>query len=149
MGPQGPPGATGPQGPVGTANVQYSSWFSPSAWIADPNGSDFYFDTMASGITQSIIDSGVVLAYVKIAGDSVLVRPLPAIPTAQGIEAWDYVIPAVGKIRFTYVNNATMIPSTSNKFRYVIIPGGVKLGKRAVIDYRDYGALKHYYRIPD
>jgi len=129
-GADGADGATGPQGPkgdTGTANVIYSDWFSPSSWIG--SGSKYaYFDKSASDIKQSIIDKGVILAYVKLAGDGGVMRPLPTLSSSTAM--WNYLIPSVGKIRFDVrkTSGATISPSTSNEFRYIIIPGGKSVG---------------------
>ncbi|TAK55573.1 MAG: hypothetical protein EPO24_12005 [Bacteroidetes bacterium] len=146
-GDKGDPGIAGLQDEVGTANVFYSHWFSPSAWQGyDTN---WYFDTVATGITQAIIDSGVVLAFMKMEGDSVEVRPLPATPTAEFIFLVNYVIPTVGKIRFTLVTNTDLMLSLNTKFRYVIIPGGSSLGKRGIAMLNSYKELIKYYHIPN
>src|SRR5262245_28032284 len=68
-GPQGVAGPVGPAGPTGTANVIYSPWFvTGSGWTATGAsiyGARFLFDRAASGITQTIMDQGVVLGYIK------------------------------------------------------------------------------------
>jgi hypothetical protein len=146
---KGSDGPIGPQGPAGTANVQYSKWFSPSVWNGNAAYGDWYFDTIAVGITQSLIDSGAILAYMKLPGDSLSVRPLPYFPTSQGIIAYDYAIPSVGKIRFTFVSNASDTPSTAIEYRYVLIPGGFKLGKQLRGNQPPYETLKQLFEIRD
>ena len=144
---KGSEGPAGADGPPGSANVQYSAWFSPGTWSGSTF--DWFFDTTATGITQSIIDSGVVLAYMKLANDSMLVRPLPAYPTYTSVYVYNYAIPSVGKIRFTVVtNDGLYIPSTLDKFRYVIIPGGMKLAKQSGVNYSSYQSVKEHYHIP-
>jgi hypothetical protein len=150
-GPVGPQGPKGDKGPAGTTNVQYSGWFSPSSWTSSPDlVSSFYFETIAPAITQNIIDSGVVVAYIKMAKDSGLVRPLPATPTSGALVFWNYDLPSAGMIRFTFsTNDDSFTPTTADKFRYVVISGGVRLGKRMNLMVHDYEALREIYHIAD
>src|SRR6185369_9468659 len=70
-GPQGPSCAAGATGPAGTANILYSSWFLTGAagWDTVTNAASYgafaTYDKPAAGITQDIIDNGIVLAYMK------------------------------------------------------------------------------------
>ncbi|HWR33084.1 MAG TPA: hypothetical protein VN451_06145, partial [Chitinophagaceae bacterium] len=71
-GPQGPAGPTGPQGPPGSANVIYSSWaFEPGNWGSDTTmlslngGIAKRFIVAAPSLSQTILDQGVILAYMK------------------------------------------------------------------------------------
>jgi hypothetical protein len=127
-GPAGPAGAQGPQGPqgaIGTANVTYSAWFNPTAWTNNGTPSA-YFNKAAAGVTQQIINQGVVLAYVQFADETTGVRPLPAV-TFSGQVIWNFYITDVGNIRFTVntTNGTSNISAATNmKYRYVIIPGG-------------------------
>jgi hypothetical protein len=133
QGPAGPQGPQGPQGPAGTANVIYSTWASPTAWTNPGlSFSDYSFDRTAPGITQSIIDNGVVLAYAQLSGDGGNTRSLPStLNNGSAVYTFGYLVPAVGSIRFTLVfsSGAASAPSTSSLFRYVIIPGGVAGGR--------------------
>ena len=132
QGPAGPAGATGATGPAGTANVIYSAWFQSGAWTG--TGTQYaYFDKAAPGVTAAIRDNGVILAYAKLTGDGTAIRPLPA-STAQGGTSfflWNYYSTAVGTIRFTCEteNTFTVSPTSTNEFRYVLIPGGVAGGR--------------------
>ena len=66
----GPTGPVGPQGPAGTANVTYSAWYS-GTWktLAIPGPDNgFSIDTFiraAPSVTQTIMDNGVVLGYMR------------------------------------------------------------------------------------
>lgn len=133
QGPAGPQGPQGPQGPAGTANVIYSTWASPTAWTNPGlSFSDYSFDRVAPGITQAIIDNGVVLAYAQLSGDGGVTRPLPSTLTNSGlVYTFGYLIPSAGTIRYTltFSVGAPSAPSTTSLFRYVIIPGGVAGGR--------------------
>jgi hypothetical protein len=132
----GATGPTGPQGPAGTANVVYSAWFSPTAWTTPGfSFSTSSFDRAAPGVTASIIANGVVLSYAQLVGDGGVTRPLPSTVTVGVNSTWTYgyLTPAVGTIRYTFVDASGATPSLSltNQFRYVIIPGGLAGGRSA------------------
>jgi hypothetical protein len=144
-GPQGPVGPAGPQGPPGTANVIYS------AWITDPDGTPWADSTIfitanirrrnipAPGITQAIVDNGVVLAYTRTAaGGNTNVYPLPHNffhPTISGTLTLGYIA-AVGRLVVYMGNLSTGVRPPfgfwGGDIRYVIIPGGV-LGGRSMV----------------
>ncbi len=117
---------TGPQGPAGPsgkdAPVYYSEWFSPAAWSGVSG--DWYFAAAAPDLTQDIVENGVVLAYVWLAGDlydGTTVRPLPAYAVGAN---WGFLIHQYGSIEFTS-DMFTMPLTAGNKFRFVAIPGTV------------------------
>lgn len=148
-GPQGPPGTTGsagsqgpqgPQGPAGTANVIYSPWFSFAAtdW-ADSTmtnlGTVKRANRAAPGVTQAVIDQGVVLTYIALTTTpGVGPYPLPFIipnnPTALQVS---YVITLGRLIYYNGFINATtgVALNPAYSFRYIIIPGGVAGGRIA------------------
>jgi hypothetical protein len=157
-GPEGPVGGTGPQGvpgisgapgapgapgPAGSANVIYSAWFETgTGWTA--NGADdylaeFLYDKAAPGVTQSVIDNGIVLGFMK--GDpnltgAVLTQAFP-LPNTVGhlldyIDTYDFVLNTPGNIRFLYKTNLPFFDEAdlgAVSYRYVIIPGGVAGGR--------------------
>ena len=172
-GPEGPAGSQGPQGPAGTpgatgqtggqgnpgqpgtANVIYSSWYTTVAsdWLgvfltSNPPYWDYYnFTKSAPGVTQAILDNGVVLAYAKNLvydstgfGDPALLRlgdvvQLPYFANIFFMDYYDFSIPAPGSIRFTYKTQFAWLPDPASdelagtKYRYIIIPGGVSGGR--------------------
>ncbi len=153
QGPQGPPGSTGatgaagsqgPPGPAGSANVIYSSWTTTveADWVlgyVDPNNYNVerVYNRTTVGITQSILDQGVVLCYGKnftIGASTVLpnVQQLPYRESFNG-QSYSFVLD-IGKIAFTYDPDGTApIRPVSQlagiAYRYVIIPGGVAGGR--------------------
>ncbi len=127
----GETGPAGPAGPPGTANIIYSDWFSPTAWTG--TGTQFSnFVKAAPGITDAIRTNGTILAFAQFVSDGTNIRPLPA-TTINGafLTHWSFFSNAVGSLTFTCFgeNGSVMTPSTSNKYRYVIIPGGVLGGR--------------------
>ncbi len=151
-GPEGPAGVAGPQGPTGangatgaagatggtgatgatgTANVIYSSWQAQTNWAdttfpgAGALGVCSRSIRTAPGVTQTVMDQGVVLCYLQV-GTSVL--PFPFTGTVGNLN----FLLGVGKIVFYWTNPMTGTASgvtASNPLRYVIIPGGVAGGR--------------------
>ena len=136
-GPTGPQGPGGSQGPAGTANVIYSAWFSPGPWSDTTlplGGTVSHYIKAAPGITQQIIDNGLVLSYTQNGGAN---YQLP----------WDFVNPfsvnqtlqlglasVSGEIIYFIANVTTGSASSisyGNQLRYVIVPGGVA-GQRII-----------------
>ncbi len=133
-GPQGPPGLDGKN-----ATVYYSEWFSPTAWSG--SSGDWYFEASAPDLTQDIVENGVVLAYVWLAGDvyeGTTVRPLPAYAVGAN---WSFLISQYGIIEFT--SDMFGPPSASgNKFRFIAIPGTIHALKSGTPGYRSEQELK-------
>ncbi len=165
--PQGTSGAAGAQGATGeagTANVIYSDWFTPSAYALSVNfgENNIYYDQAATGITQVILDSGVVLTYGKLDGytstiwptNQVAQLPITVVYQSSGaqIDTWS-AYATVGNLRINFTNNTNLYTntglSTSHTFRYILIPGGVHGNRLSgpLPDYSDYEAVCKYYGI--
>lgn len=134
---QGEPGPAGLNGL--DATVYYSQWITPSSWLG--TSGDWYFDVNAPDLTADIVENGVVLAYVWLAGDlydSSSVRPLPAYAVDTN---WSFLIHEYGNIEFT----SDMISkplTTGNKFRFIAIPGNVETLKSASLKNKSEQELK-------
>ena len=131
-GPAGGTGATGPQGDTGVANVQYSKWINIT-WTKAPDASAVSNFITAPAITNQIVDSGIVLVYMK---DSITNSPflLPYI-VSNAISSF--------VIQFSLQNNGggfTISGSTPSpnpfgaadlhpkaQVRYVVVPPGVAI----------------------
>ena len=146
-GPTGVAGPTGANGAAGTANVIYSPWvsFPASSTTAAP----YLYNFTVTQITQDLLEKGVVLSFVRIAGTAGPTSetfPLPYIfpsgTTASNSEIYASYIVGNIKIRST-------ISISGVGFRYIIIPGGIAAGRQAAVDYTDYEAVKKYYNLPD
>ena len=138
-GPQGPAGVAGSAGPAGSANVIYSAWFLTGAagWdtvLANTSsyGAFAIYDKTVAGVTQDIIDNGIVLAYMKGDPSSGLANDVFPLPYTFGfgygyLDHWDFDLNTVGNIRFLYKSTAPWSPTELGgiSFRYVIVPGGV------------------------
>ena len=126
----------GPQGPAGlngqNASVYYSEWFSPTTWSG--TSGDWYFSASAPDLIQSVVENGVVLAYVWLDGDiysSTSVRPLPAYAVGAN---WSFLIHQYGSIEFT--SDEIIQPLTTHKFRFIAIPGTSTALKSAAMVYK-------------
>lgn len=136
-GPQGPPGATGATGATGTANVIYSAWFAASTltW-ADSTHTDYGTisrgNRAAPGVTQTVIDQGVVLSYYRDAA-AAGTTPLPYVfgTAATAIKRYGFILkPATITYFAANLTTGTATGVTpAGDFRYVIIPGGVAGGR--------------------
>jgi len=132
-------GQDGIQGPAGqNAAIYYSEWFSPTTWSG--SAGDWYFSASAPDLTQNVVENGVVLAYVWLAGDlynSATVRPLPAYALGAN---WSFLIHQYGSIEFTCDMN-TQPYNASDKFRFIAIPGTSTALKSASLVYKTKSEL--------
>jgi len=122
----------GEQGPAGqdglNATVYYSQWITPTAWLG--TSGDWYFDVNAPDLTEEIVENGVILAYVWLAGDiydATAVRPLPAFAIGAN---WSFLISEYERIEFT-CDMISKPLTTGNNFRFIAIPGNVETLKSA------------------
>ena len=124
---------------VQNATVYYSEWFSPTAWQG--TSGDWYFDASAPDLTADIVESGVVLGYVWLDGDvynSTSVRSLPAYAVGAN---WSFLISNYKTIEFTSDMSAQPLTST-NKFRFIAIPGTIPALKSASVNAKSVQELK-------
>ncbi len=147
-GTNGAAGTTGPQGiqgVPGTANVIYSSWLLTGVgnWTTTgttPYYANYLYDRAATGVTQSIMDQGVVLSYMKglFALGAGEVVGLPYTRYSQGginyIDQYSFILNAPGNIRYLYTSGNNLTPIAISNIepistRYIIIPGGVSGGR--------------------
>jgi len=109
-------GTTGATGATGTANVMYSNW---AALRMTYNSTYTEYDQtiQADSITQGILDSGLVLSYLKIesGGQSLVVN--------AGIYMQEIL--SVGAIDLY-----SSVDFTGSYYRYIIIPAGVNISGR-------------------
>jgi hypothetical protein len=134
----GPAGSTGPAGPAGTANVIYSAWtpFVAGDW-ADSTMSNLgtakRANRVAPGLSQSVLDNGIVLAFTRFPG-GVGVGPymLPFVILSSQPPIVLAHLPALGRVIFYNQrtdNTGGIIVNTNYEFRYILIPGGVSGGR--------------------
>ena len=116
----------------GTANVMYSNWIrSPKIWKRGAINGDRlrYFDIAANAITQEVLDQAIVNVYLQTPFGSI--HPLPISKgLIPNIDLSIYFDLEPQNLEIAYFDpddrgtdpGATII---TDKFRYVIIPGGV------------------------
>lgn len=113
----GPIGATGSTGATGTANVIYSNWINVTCVLGATTPGIWDGLLTAPGVTQTIIDRGVVKIYLR--NPQNLVFELNYVTTNDFIH---YYL-TVGLITMRSSYNATY------PYRYILIPGGVSGGR--------------------
>jgi hypothetical protein len=138
VGAQGPQGVAGAQGQPGTANVIYSNWIS-STFTA--SGTNYTATISAPSITQAVLDSADIRLYWK---EFNRVLSLPYAQTLGGVTYTIHQRFYVGKIEL--VANYAL---STQEFRYIIIPGGTKAGRRSANESSDYEQVKYTYLLPD
>lgn len=164
-GPEGPAGTPGAQGPAGSNGAPgtpgagittYSPWVTTTAadWAEGYDGTDFnnpyyafnMYDRTAPGVTQAVIDGGIVLSYMKTwpvdgAPRATETAQLPYLVDPFYQDYYDFVIPEPGTIRYLYKStNLTWFADdlAGIALRYVIISGSVA-GGRGIDGVTTYG----------
>ncbi len=144
QGEQGPPGPQGPQGETGedgNANVIASDWIPEE--FSDVSTSLTSFDVMDTNIDQSILDSGLVLAYGRESLTTVL-----GIPFTFSNKTYYTALFADGRIRFIgrSVDGSGAFFSDLTDVRYVIIPSSTS-SKNAGLDFTkmSYHEVIYYF----
>ncbi len=114
---KGDTGPAGTTGKTGSANVKYSSWNSLNMTF-NSNDSAYEQTITADSLTEAVLDSGIVLTYMKVND--------PSTNQTQIVNADAYMqeIFSVGQIDLL-----SSYDYSGLSYRYVIIPGGVALGK--------------------
>ncbi len=182
VGPQGPAGPTGPVGPAGpagtngtagatgatgatgTANVIYSAWVTPAAYVKTTVFGTTYFsyDIAASKITQAILDQGTVIVYGKLNGYNPAIWPtdqVSALPivitymsgTTANIDTWA-ARDTIGSVRISLTSSTNAYGSISNahQFRYIIIPGATLTAAiNHHVNFNNYNEAKRAFNLPD
>ena len=117
--PSGTPGAPGPQGPTGTANVIYSPWKRAAAtWnniTKDGTTSKSSF-TLAPEVTQSVIDSALIMVYARFVSSSKFMFPLPYTSSAGGVVStisYQAQLEATEPIGYTRVPSAAAVAANA------------------------------------
>ena len=152
-------GATGPQGPAGTANVIYSNWI-PANFTGTSASIKYMGIDFPAGMPSaySIKDTHTILVYFTGWGDgNVYILPVLDFRGAQFTCGFGSGSGGVSDITITakalsgVLTEFQIDPARGNKFRYIIIPGGVNAGRNTSINYSkmSYEEICDFYNIPN
>ena len=111
-------GATGATGATGTANVLYSAW-APLSMTYNEADSMYEQTIQADSLTQAVLDSGLVLSYIKYTNTA---------GATQVESAGTFMREILGLksiALYSYYYDLTDVP-----YRYIIIHGGAAAGNR-------------------
>ena len=161
-GSDGTDGTNGTNGVDGTdgAKTYYSNWLTPT-WIAQTNSDNTKYRLAlfnTNSLSQSIIDRGIVLVYLKALGGEILQLPI----TSGGVEF--QVIFSLRKISVNYhfTSSPYVTPpalNPLNKIRYILVPGTNLASKasqskqdildelKSMVDVSNYYEVCDYYGI--
>lgn len=133
----GPAGANGTNGTNGNANVIGTNTLTISSWTSYSSGSLWGTSLTAAGITQTIVDKGIVSVFI---GDSS--GSWTAMPYTLGNASWFYSF-GVGFVNIYKSNtNLAVIPNPgSQTFRVVIISASNKAANPNT-NWNDYEEVK-------
>jgi hypothetical protein len=159
---KGDEGPAGPKGDSAIANVYYSAWvqLTDDKW-QQPTGANYLVAEIAAPkVTADILAKGsihVYLNYNTAAEPYVLGLPFigatTATPTVPSVPLYVRSVADLGYI--TVITNAGIgLPdgTTGGFYRYILIPGGVKLAARTAgksIDWNNYSEVKTYLGLKD
>ncbi|GAB3703474.1 hypothetical protein GCM10027592_33540 [Spirosoma flavus] len=159
QGPAGPAGATGATGPQGASGVSgitgmvastWSTTITAKNWIQDTDDKTyFYFYFKPTGLTQAIVDRGLIMVYVRDPGTPSTVFPLPSV-TDIGIEGF---VPLMDKNEgylqiYTDYTTDTTPPSYGSQYRWVFIPAQPG-GRLPAINWKNYAEVKKALNLTD
>lgn len=127
----GTAGADGAAGADGNANVISSGWYTlaNSEWTANGNNKIITATKDDAEITQEVMDTAVILAYIDRGPGNSGVYSLPIVE----LFSYTYYINNVGGITYRHYKSdgGTVSAPTSIKFRHVIIPASTS-GKSSI-----------------
>ena len=137
-------GADGANGTDGNANVIGTNAFTVSSWTSYSSGSLWATSLSAEGITQSIVDKGIVSVFIQISSGG-----WTAMPYTIGNTSWFYDF-GVGFINIYKTNtNVTAIANPgSQTFRAVIISASNKAANPNT-NWNDYSQVKKVLHLVD
>ena len=125
---KGDTGPAGPAGPAGPDSVVYSNWI-PLSFTFNTTDSLFEDTLIAPTITQGILDSGVILTYIRFPDQNNTLHIQP-VSSLNYIISEDY---SIGKINIIALQDLTDL-----EYRYVTIPGSKKAGNSTAVKVKGY-----------
>ena len=140
-GPAGPVGTNGTNGIDGNANVIGTNAVTISSWTA--NGNSWIGSISAPGITQSIVDKGIVSVFIKYGAE------WWGLPDINGINSTQYGF-SVGLVSlFNSNSDGSAAPNPgAQTFRVVIISASNRLANPNV-NWKNYDEVKKVLNLQD
>ena len=143
----GATGATGPAGANGTngnANVIGTNTLTVTNWTSNTSGSFWATGLSAPGITQAIVDKGIVSVFISDTSGGWM-----AMPYTYGNVSWYYGF-GVGFVNIykTNTNFISMANPGSQTFRVVIISASNRMANPNT-DWKDYEQVKEALNLQD
>lgn len=115
---KGDTGAAGATGATGTANVMYSGWQTLNMSF-NADDSAYEQTIVADSITQAVLDSGLVLSYIKYTNAS----------NVQQVESASTYMQEILSLKainlYSYYYDLSGVP-----FRYIVVKGGAAINGR-------------------
>lgn len=139
----GPAGPAGANGINGNANVIGTNTVTVSSWTSSNNGALWSASLSASGITQNIVDRGIVSVFMQVPGG------WSAMPYAFANFSWSYDFGLGVVVIYKTNNNAAVISNPgSQTFRIVIISPTNKMANPKT-NWKDYNEVKRALNLAD
>ncbi len=141
-GPVGPTGPTGPQGNAGTL----VGYLTSGNWTS-LNG-HYYLDISWPAITQTVIDSGAVIAYVRPV-NATYWNALPAVWFQQGYaESWTVSSYVGGLTVWQHCDDGILRNPGTCEFKIVLIAPGLRMANPDV-DFTDYEEVAERFQLQE
>ena len=140
-------GPTGPKGKDGNANV-HTRFYTATSTDWDLSGSSYTIQLTNTDITQSIVDNGAVLVYMKTANTSWELLPVTLYISSSSILIFSAVYD-LNTVAIFATNNsgAALSPNFTINFKFVTI---ASLGKNSAdVNWKDYNEVKQKFNLQD
>jgi hypothetical protein len=150
VGPAGPQGVSGVAGATGIITSAWSGTVGPENWFQDANDKTYFSAGFKPpGLTQTIIDRGLIMVYTRLADDPTAVFPLPSVSDVGIASFYPYIEKNEGYLAlYTAYKTKTTAPSDILQYRWVFIPPQPG-GRLAAVDWKNYGEVKKVLNLAD
>jgi hypothetical protein len=141
---KGPKGDKGDPGAVGNANVVTTNTVELKSWSYDSTGDIYTTSITSPALTQSVMDNGLVMVYIKDDGWI----PLPYVGLSSPTDFLTFQI-LPGSVLISYFDNVDPTENP-NSFgivvKVVIIP---KAAAKPAVNHEDYSQVKQSYSLTE
>jgi hypothetical protein len=142
-GPPGPAGTNGTNGTNGNANVIGTNTVTLNSGDWSATGAGWYVTLTASGITQDVVDKGIVQVFIQYGTEWWSLPDLSGINSTQ----FGFGLGYVQLLNYNSDYSQATNPGTKT-FRIVIIPSSARLANPN-IDYTNYNEVKRAFNLKD